>query len=208
MLNWSMLIQVPRMIEPRSDYVADPINNVPNVNLPNALTLLRLVLVPVFVYYLLGPNHESSSSRWLAAIVFLIASVTDLVDGWLARKYSLVTNFGKVVDPIADKALTGSALIGLSYLGQLPWWITSVILTREVGITLLRFWVIKRGIIPASRGGKVKTGFQIVTIVAYLIPYGGLVHFVAVVSMTGAIILTVGTGVDYLIKINHLRRAV
>ena len=194
------------MIEPRADYVADPINNVPNLNFPNALTMLRLVLVPVFIYYLLGPSHEGTLSQWTAAIIFLIASVTDLVDGWLARRYELVTNFGKVVDPIADKALTGSALIGLSYLGQLAWWITIVILVREIGITLLRFWVIKRGIIPASRGGKVKTGFQIVAIVAYLIPLGGFIHLVAVVAMVGAIILTVGTGLDYLLKIDRLRR--
>lgn len=176
-----------------------------SVNLPNALTLIRLFLVPVFVLLLLGPDKTSDTSRWLAALVFLVASITDLVDGWLARKWQIVTNFGKVADPIADKALIGAALVGLSLMNLLAWWITSVILVREIGITVLRFWVIKRGIIPASRGGKWKTGFQIVAIVAYLVPVGGLIHLIAVVAMTGAIALTIATGVDYIVKVRQLR---
>ncbi len=193
------------MNEAKPDYVADPISNVPNLNLPNILTVLRLLLVPVFCYFLLGPEHASLTSNWLAATVFLFASLTDLVDGWLARRHSLITNFGKIADPIADKALTGSALIGLSYLGVVVWWITVVILTREIAITVLRFWVIKRGVVPASRGGKIKTGFQIVAIVAYLIPIEGLVHVVADIAMAGAIILTLGTGADYVQKIRRLK---
>ena len=193
------------MNEPKPDYVADPVSNVPNLNIPNILTVLRLLLVPVFCYFLLGPTHSSRASNWIAALVFLFASLTDLVDGWLARRHSLITNFGKIADPIADKALTGSALIGLSHLGVVAWWITIVILAREIAITVLRFWVIRRGVVPASRGGKIKTGFQIVAIVAYLIPIEGIVHLIADVAMAGAIVLTLGTGIDYVRKIRQLK---
>ena len=103
-------------------------------------------------------------------MVFAVASVTDRLDGDLARRRSLVTDFGKIADPIADKALTGAALIGLSALDELPWWVTVVILVRELGITLLRFWVIRHGVIPASRGGKLKTLLQTVAIGLYVLP--------------------------------------
>src|SRR5262249_40623769 len=137
------------------------------VNLPNALTVLRLVLVPVFVAFLVA---DGTFSRIVAFFVFRVASVSDLLGGPLGRGRGVVPDFGKIADPIADKALTGSALITLSALGELPWWVTGVILVREVGVTALRFWVIRHGVIPASRGGKIKTVLQIVAIGLYILP--------------------------------------
>ncbi len=138
------------MIKPAPpDHVGDPVQSPSALNLPNALTVLRLLLVPVFAWLLLREGGDDPTSRVWAAIVFVLASATDFVDGELARRQGLVTTFGKVVDPIADKALTGTALVGLSYLGDLPWWVTIVILVREIGVTLLRFWVIRHGVIPA-----------------------------------------------------------
>ena len=128
-----------------------------NLNIANALTVLRLVAVPAFVFALLFENGDNATSRLIAAIIFFAAIITDAFDGHLARRYDLVTDFGKLADPIADKALIGAALIGLSWLGELPWWITIVILVRELGITLMRFVVKKYGVMPAGRGGKLKT---------------------------------------------------
>ena len=127
-------------------------------NLPNALTVLRILLVPVFVWLILRDGGDDTASRWWAWAVFTIAIITDRIDGDLARAKGLVTDFGKVADPIADKALTGAGFITLSMIGEIPWWITVVILAREVGITLLRFWIIRHGVMPASRGGKIKIG--------------------------------------------------
>ena len=143
---------------------------------------------------------------WSAA-VFVAASLTDLVDGELARRQGQVTTFGKVADPIADKALTGTALVGLSYLGELPWWVTIVILVREIGVTLLRFWVIRRGVIPASRGGKAKTVAQMVAIFMYLLPLTGWLVTAREVVMGVAVLLTIGTGIDYVARAMRLRRA-
>ena len=162
------------MIRPAPpDHVGDPVESPSVLNVPNALTILRLCLVPLFAWLLLRDGGDDQTSRVWAAVVFLGASLTDLVDGEIARRQGQVTTFGKVADPIADKALTGTALVGLSYLGELPWWVTVVILTREIGVTLLRFWVIRRGVIPASRGGKAKTVAQMVAILMYLLPLTG-----------------------------------
>ena len=137
------------------------------VNVANALTLLRLALVPVFVLFLVagGPGW-----RIAAFVVFAVASITDILDGELARRRGLITDFGKIADPIADKALTGSALVTLSVLGELSWWVTAIILFRELAVTGLRFWVIRRGVIAASRGGKVKTLLQVIAISLYVLP--------------------------------------
>ena len=139
--------------------------------------------------------------------MFLIAALTDLVDGVWARRYGLVTNFGKIADPIADKALIGTALIALSIQGEIAWWVTGVIIFREIAITLLRFWVIKQGVIPASRGGKVKTVSQIIAIVAFLIPLNGWVDAVAQMSLGVALALTITTGIDYVLKARVLPRS-
>jgi len=184
---------------PTPDHIGDPNNAVPVLNIPNVLTVARLFMVPVFGYLALA-IEQTDTVQWLSATVFLIAALTDLVDGVWARRYGLVTNFGKIADPIADKALIGTALVALSIQGEIAWWVTGIIIFREVAITILRFWVIKHGVIPASRGGKVKTVSQIVAIVAFLIPLGGWVDAVAQMSLGVALALTVTTGIDYVLK--------
>jgi CDP-diacylglycerol--glycerol-3-phosphate 3-phosphatidyltransferase len=140
--------------------------------------------------------------------VFAVASITDRIDGDIARKRGLVTEFGKLADPIADKALIGAALIGLSALHDLPWWVTVVMLIREIGVTLLRFWVIRHGVIPASRGGKLKTLLQAVgTGLFVLIPIGSWLKPVAWTFMAAAIVVALATGVDYVSRAVRLRRA-
>lgn len=185
--------------EPTPDHLGDPSNEVPVLNIPNALTVARLLMVPVFGYLVLV-TEQSETVQWASAAVFLIAALTDLVDGVWARRYGLVTNFGKIADPIADKALIGTALVALSIQGEIAWWVTGIIIFREIAITLLRFWVIKHGVIPASRGGKVKTVSQIIAIVAFLIPMNGWVDAVAQMSLGVALALTITTGIDYVLK--------
>ena len=170
------------------------------VNLPNALTVLRLILVPVFLLALFAGGGHETSFRWLAWAIFAVAAITDRFDGHIARKRGQVTDFGKIADPMADKALTGSALIGLSMLNDLHWWVTIVILVREIGITLLRFAVLRYGVISASPGGKAKTLVQIVAIGLYIIPLPPSLHWIAAGFMIAAVILTVVTGVDYLVR--------
>jgi CDP-diacylglycerol---glycerol-3-phosphate 3-phosphatidyltransferase len=170
------------------------------VNLANILTTTRLVLVPVFLVALFaGGGHET---RWRIAafVVFAVAVITDRFDGALARSYGMETEFGKLADPIADKALIGAALIGLSLLGELPWWVTVVILVREIGVTVLRFAVLRSGVIPASRGGKLKTLVQSVAIGLMILPLPGAWHTAAIVTMGIAILLTVVTGIDYVMQ--------
>jgi CDP-diacylglycerol--glycerol-3-phosphate 3-phosphatidyltransferase len=175
-------------------------------NLANVLTVARLVLVPVFLLALFAEDGESTLWRVLAFAAFAVASFTDRIDGEIARRRGLVTDFGKVADPIADKALIGAALIGLSLLDELPWWVTFVILVREVGITALRFVVIRHGVLPASRGGKLKTLLQAVAIGLLVLPTTGLVHTFALGVMAAAVVVTVVTGVDYVFRAVTLRR--
>ena len=189
----------------RRDPMADPPSPSRVWNLPNYLTMLRLLLVPVFGYLLLTDGGTNTAARWAAAVVFVVASGTDLADGAIARKRNLVTTFGKVADPIADKALTGVALLGLSYLGELPWWVTVVILGREIIITLARFVVIRYGVIAASRGGKAKTVSQMLAILLYIIPLSGPIAEVRWIIMLIAVALTVLTGIDYLVRAYRLR---
>ncbi|ODR08103.1 CDP-diacylglycerol--glycerol-3-phosphate 3-phosphatidyltransferase [Mycobacterium shimoidei] len=166
-------------------------------NIANMLTLLRLVLVPIFLLTLFAGDGHQTPSRIAAFVIFAVAVITDRFDGALARNYGMVTEFGALADPIADKTLIGAALIGLSMLGDLPWWITVLILVREVGITVLRFAVLRRGVIPASRGGKLKTLVQAVAIGLFVLPLNGSWHLTASAVMAVAIVLTVITGVDY-----------
>lgn len=175
-------------------------------NIANALTVLRILLVPVFGWLLLYDGGASTRYRLFAAGVFTVAIITDRIDGDLARSRGLVTDFGKITDPIADKALMGMAFVGLSILGELSWWVTLVILVREVGVTAIRFVVIRHGVIPASRGGKVKTVVQAVAAGLYVLPLSGWGHVVAVVVMVLAVLVTVVTGVDYLMRARTLRR--
>lgn len=167
-------------------------------NLANVLTLLRLVLVPIFLLVLFAGDGHQTPSRIVAFVIFAVAVITDRFDGALARNYGMVTEFGALADPIADKTLIGSALIGLSMLHELAWWVTALILAREVGITMLRFAVLRRGVIPASRGGKLKTLVQAVAIGLFVLPLSGSWLVAASVVMAVAVVLTVVTGVDYI----------
>jgi CDP-diacylglycerol--glycerol-3-phosphate 3-phosphatidyltransferase len=187
------------------DHLGDEAQSASAWNLPNALTAVRLLLVPVFAWLLYLSDGGSDPATVAAAVVFAVASLTDFMDGELARRRNQVTNFGKVADPIADKALTGVAFIGLSLMGDLAWWVTLIVLAREIGVTLLRFWVIRRGVIPASRGGKVKTALQIVAILMYLVPLSGAWLTLRDVVMGAAVVVTVVTGIDYVFRALSLR---
>jgi len=189
------------------DPAATPPQTARVVNIANGLTLLRLLLVPVFAYALFQQDGQDTAWRVVACVVFAVASITDRLDGDLARRRGLVTEVGKLADPIADKALTGTALVGLSALDLLPWWVTLVILTREIGVTLLRFWVIRHGVIPASRGGKLKTLLQSVAIGLYLLPLEDALATAAAITMGAAVVVTVVTGADYVARAMALRRA-
>lgn len=171
--------------------------HVPVVNLANAVTVVRLLLVPVFLLALFTADGHDAKARIAAFVIFAVAIITDRLDGALARNYGLVTDFGTLADPIADKALIGAALIGLSMLGDLWWWVTVLVLVREIGITVLRFAVLHRGVIPASRGGKLKTLVQAVGIGLLILPLSGPWLVTAWAVMAAAVVLTVVTGVDY-----------
>jgi len=201
--------------------MADPAKAVPLVNVPNALTVVRLILVPVFGWMLLAHPHDVTW-RWITMAVFVIALLTDLADGKIARKYQLITNFGKLADPIADKAITGMAMVGLSVIGELWWWVTIVILIREWGITIMRFLIVKYGVQAADKLGKMKTLTQTIALVGLLAPFlmymtdpatprgwywiCFILHWVSLVAMGVALILTVVSGVNYVIGAQRLRR--
>jgi CDP-diacylglycerol--glycerol-3-phosphate 3-phosphatidyltransferase len=171
-------------------------------NLANIITVFRMLLAPVFVVLLLLDAGADGYLRYIAAGLFIFASATDGVDGFLARRRNLVTDAGKLLDPIADKLLTGSALVSLSILAELPWWVTIVILVREVGITVLRFVALRDHVIAASILGKIKTWVQIIAISFAIVPlwtfFGDGMHIVNAVLMTLAVIITLVSGVEYL----------
>jgi CDP-diacylglycerol--glycerol-3-phosphate 3-phosphatidyltransferase len=194
---------VTKPLPPAGDITHHPVSV---WNIANALTIARLLLVPVFLALLFHAGGDDESWRVAAFVIFAIASVTDRVDGQLARSRGLVTDFGKIADPIADKALIGAALVGLSLLDELSWWVTSVILVREIGVTLLRFWVIRHGVMPASRGGKLKTLLQAVAIGLLVLPLSGWPHDFAMLVIYVALVVTVVTGVDYVARAVRLRR--
>jgi len=188
-----------------ADPTAVPVTSDKIVNLPNALTTLRLVAVPVLIWLLAAENE---SARFWATTVFMLAAITDLMDGAIARKRGQVTSFGKLADPIADKALIGAALIGLSMLGDLAWWITIVILVRELGVTVLRMWVIRHGVIAASRGGKAKTFAQVLAISMFLYHPTDVSWWSSLADgvMAIAVVLTLITGANYVVRALTLRR--
>jgi CDP-diacylglycerol--glycerol-3-phosphate 3-phosphatidyltransferase len=175
-------------------------------NIANQLTILRLILVPGVIALLLADGGHSRPWRIAAFVGAFIAGMTDRYDGQLARSRGLETSFGKIADPIADKALTGGLLITLSSLGDLPWWVTIVIVAREVGVTVLRFWVIRHGVIPASRGGKLKTLVQGFAIGFYILPFYGVFGSVRWWVMALAVAITLVTGVDYVGRALRIRR--
>ncbi|WP_181782306.1 CDP-diacylglycerol--glycerol-3-phosphate 3-phosphatidyltransferase [Pseudonocardia pini] len=199
---------------PAEEHVPPPEDAVPLLNIANVLTGIRIALVPFFLAALLAADGHDVRWRLGAFLLFAVAAITDRFDGELARKRGLVTSFGKIADPIADKALMGAALIGLSILAVLPWWVTVVIMGREVGVTLLRFWVIRIGVIPASRGGKAKTLVQTFAIGLFVLPLtelmpavAGAVDGVRWAFMIAALVLTVVTGADYVHRAFRLRNA-
>jgi CDP-diacylglycerol--glycerol-3-phosphate 3-phosphatidyltransferase len=175
-----------------------------NGNVANIITVVRILLAPLFIWLLLDDAGELGMIRYIAAALFIVAIATDSVDGLLARRLNLVTDSGKILDPIADKVLTGGALVSLSILGELWWWVTIVILVREIGITVFRFVIIRTRVVPASSGGKIKTVFQSVAISLYLVPtwlfLGDWMHWVNAVVMAITVILTVVTGIQYLVN--------
>jgi CDP-diacylglycerol---glycerol-3-phosphate 3-phosphatidyltransferase len=177
-------------------------------NAANAVTIARIALVPFFVLALFADGGHSVTWRLVATGIFLLAAVTDRLDGYLARRDNLVTDLGKLLDPIADKLLIGAGLIGLSILGDLQWWVTIAILVRELGITAMRFMVLRYAVMPAGRGGKLKTVLQVVAIALYLLPLDVLPRFVSVVAaaaMAAAVAVTLVTGVDYVRQALRLR---
>lgn len=178
-------------------------------NLANGVTVARIALVPLVAAALLL-DDGGGPWRWAAAAFFTLAAATDRLDGWLARRLDQVTDWGKLVDPIADKLLVGTSLVLLSWLGDLPWWVTVVVLVRELGITAMRFAVLRYVVIPASPGGKLKTVLQSVGIGIFLLPLDQLPPFVGVVGwvvMIAAVLVTVVTGVDYLRRGWQVRHA-
>lgn len=181
-------------------------------NLPNVLTMLRIALVPFFVLLLW---QDTTATRLGALAVFLLAALTDRLDGQLARSRGLVTNFGKLADPFADKMLVGAAIIMLSMLGDLPWWATITIIVREAAITILRFLMVRKWVMAASKGGKLKTVLQIIFIAMMVLPavglfgatFGNWVDIAAYVIMLVAVAVTVITGLDYIIRAIKVVRA-
>ena len=172
--------------------------------LPNAITVARILCAPVFLWMLLADGGSGGALRWWAAVLFIVAIATDGIDGYLARRYEIVTDLGKLLDPIADKALTGCAFVGLSILGELPWWVTILVLVREIGITIYRFVVVSDHVLAAAWMGKLKTVAQAVALSLALLPLSTLVGewivWVNIVTMWIAVILTVASGVDYVVS--------
>ena len=175
-----------------------------NANIANIITVIRILLAPVFIWLLLVDDGDLGVIRVIAAILFVVTIATDSLDGYLARSRNLVTDVGIILDPIADKVLTGGALVALSILGELPWWITIIILVREFGITIFRFAVLSKRAVPASRAGKLKTVTQAVAISLFLFPlwelFGDWVFVLNWIVMGIAFLLTVVTGIDYLVQ--------
>lgn len=179
--------------------------------LPNAITIVRILCAPVFLWMLLSDGGADGTLRWWAAVLFIVAIGTDGVDGWIARRYEIVTDLGKLLDPIADKALTGIAFIGLSILGELPWWVTIVVLIREIGITVYRFIVVSDHVLAAAWMGKLKTVAQGVALSLALVPLwtlvGEWVFWLNGAVMTIAVALTIASGIDYIVTEVRAARA-
>ena len=188
----------------RGRVVASGTSQVSNGNIANIITVVRILLAPLFVWLVLLDDGEHGIWRFVAAALFIAAIATDGLDGALARKRNLVTNSGIILDPIADKILIGGALIALALVAELPWWVVIVILAREIGITLFRLMALADRVIPASRGGKLKTVLQAVTLSSWLVPtwllLGSWVLILNWVLMGAVIVVTVATGLDYLVK--------
>jgi len=179
--------------------------------LPNAITIVRILCAPVFLWMLLADGGADGPLRWWAAVLFIVAIATDGLDGYLARKHEIVTDLGKLLDPIADKVLTGFAFIGLSILGELPTWVTVIVLIREIGITVYRFMVVNDHVLAAAWMGKLKTMAQALALSLALLPLwtlvGEWIWWVNGVTMTVAVVLTIASGIDYIVSEVRASRA-
>jgi CDP-diacylglycerol--glycerol-3-phosphate 3-phosphatidyltransferase len=171
-----------------------------DINLPNALTIFRILALPFCAYALFKNGGDDDSWRIIAFTLFFIVGLSDILDGRIARSRNQITEFGKLLDPIADKAMLATASIGASILGMLSWWVTAIFLIREVAVTILRFAVIKKGVIPASKGAKVKTFFQSFGVGFYILPLPSYLNLPRDIFMAVAIYLTISTGVTYFRK--------
>ncbi|ASY13517.1 CDP-diacylglycerol--glycerol-3-phosphate 3-phosphatidyltransferase [Candidatus Nanopelagicus hibericus] len=171
--------------------------NLARPNLPNTLTILRILALPICAYALFKSGGDDANWRIIAFTLFFVVGLSDVLDGKIARDRNQITEFGKLLDPIADKAMLATATIGASMLGLLSWWVTGIFLIREVAVTVLRFAVIKAGVIPASRGGKLKTFFQNFGVGFYILPLPEGLFLPRDIFMGVAIYLTIATGVDY-----------
>lgn len=179
--------------------------------LPNAITIVRILCAPVFLWLLLADGGADGPLRWWAAALFIAAIATDGIDGYIARRNNIVTDLGKLLDPLADKILTGFAFIGLTILGELPLWITVIVLIREVGITIHRFIVASDHVVAAAWMGKLKTLAQALALSFALLPLwtlvGDWIFWVNGVLMTIAVILTIASGIDYIVTELRAARA-
>ena len=185
----------------------EPGHGTTNWNVPNALTTLRIVMVPFFAWALLADGGDSVTWRLVAFGIFLAAMITDKIDGDIARKHNLITNFGKIADPIADKALTGMAFVWLSLIGELWWWVTIVVLLREWSVTLLRLSIMKHVVLAANKSGKLKTVLQTVALCGFILPLlileppldvpGQILWYVAAVLMAAAVAMTIWSGYEF-----------
>ena len=200
----------PRTNSMRGRVVSSGDTPASNGNIANIITVIRILLAPLFIWLLLADNGDMGALRYTAAALFIIAIATDSLDGILARRNNLITNVGIILDPIADKVLIGGALITLSILGELWWWVTIVIMVREIGITVFRFVVLSKRVIPASKAGKLKTVVQAVAISLFLVPlftlWGDWVLWINWIVMTAAFVLTVYTGIEYLVQAWRINR--
>jgi CDP-diacylglycerol--glycerol-3-phosphate 3-phosphatidyltransferase len=179
-------------------------------NIPNIITMARIIFVPLFIWTLVEFSNPESAMRWVSVLVFIIIMASDGIDGAIARKRGLITNLGKLLDPIADKALLGGALVTLSILGEVSWWITAIIMIRELGITAYRFVVIRNEVVAASSGGKLKTIFQGIMVGFVVSPltawFGEWYSFLESALVFFATFLTVTTGVQYMYAAARARR--
>lgn len=185
-----------------------------NWNTPNVITGARIVATPFFIWMLLADDGQMGALRWVAAVFFVLAIATDAWDGHIARSRGLVTDLGKLLDPIADKFLTGAALVGLSILGELPWWVTIVVLLREVGITVHRLFEARTVVVAAAWMGKLKTVAQSVAIALALFPFATLLEgtgfsewvvWLNIITMSIAVVLTIASGIDYVVNFLRMR---
>ena len=189
-------------------------HQVSNFNIANVLTVLRIAMVPLFGWALLHDGGNDPTWRWIAFGLFAVAMITDKIDGDLARKHNLITDFGKIADPIADKAITGMAFIGLSIVGDIWWWVTIVVLLREWSVTLLRLSILKQVVVAAAWSGKVKTVLQAVALAGLIMPlphgdaHGGAFDFwpglvgealfyLAQVMLAAAVAMTMWSGYEF-----------